>query len=442
MYSNRLGKKPIIWHSCGLVPHVSGEWISGLERGRQDKRNTMWDEIVRWATSLDIPPDPLTDVIVINNKAQSVVEKQLIKNNQPHMVFGQQHKEVRKWSHIFKLELLLEAAKLSTKPYIATMDAFDVVYSGCLIPFRESLGDKKMHVSADIMKWPPDSPGKEKINAGVWIAEREYAISWLEKAVAASKTRKDVKNDQYWYIALFDAENQKIDYGRDFVQTEIRPQFVKNDFIKYCRLINLKHRTDRWAECKKQFNDFPFIIPERFEALKGWCGMDGCKKSHMQVIREAQALEKEHVFILEDDFVLCPNFTQRISLFLEKVPDDWDILWIGGYHNKRPTPINDYVSKVERCVNCHAYIVRDRMYQPLLDFWSGIGNQHIDNTFQYEMPKYNIYCPKNFLIGQAGGLLSDISGQKREKTNFWSKVDEEIHYIPDRIDLARKERLG
>lgn len=418
--------------------------MSGLERGAQDKRNTMWPELVRYCDKMESPPDMLTDWLVVNNREQSLVERQLIKNGQPHHVLGKEYASVKRWSHITKLELLLKGCQESSLPYVATMDAFDVTYGGPLASLRLALDDKPLLISADIMTWPRNAPSREKINAGVWIGRRDYMVQWLQKAVAASKTRADVKNDQYWYLALHDKE-WIIDYERKYIQTELRPKFVQNDWVKAARLINLRWRADRLQASVKQYEHWPFVLPERFEAIDGkGHGTKGCRLSHMGVIQQTQELGLPHVFILEDDFVLAPRFTERISLFLEAVPDDWDILWIGGHHNRRPTVINEQVSKVVKCVNCHAYVVRANMYQVLLDYWGDPvrEHRHIDNEFQSQQSKYNIYCPTNFLVGQAGGTKSNISWKTRQRTDFWSAIDNEIERPKDRVDRAREERLG
>lgn len=441
-YVNRLGHQPIIWHACGLVPHRSGDYTSG--RPAPGNRNTMWPQISRWCCSLSISPCPDIDVLIVNTKSQRTVEKQLIANGQSHIVLGQNEKNIKRWTHTRKLELLLDGCQRSTKPYLCTMDAFDCVYSGDLSALISGLGDKQMLLSADVSHWPSNSPGKEKINSGCWLAKREYAIRWLTQAVAAAGNNPTIKNDQYWYNALYDPEHCLIDYDRMYIQTELRPKYVFNDFFSSVRCINLDKRPDRWERCVAQYEQWPFALPERFAAIDGTghgraSGMLGCKLSHMQVIQEAQERGDASVFTLEDDFELCDSFTNHISLFLDHVPDDWDVLWVGGIHNRRPIQINNYVSRVRQAVNCHAYVVRDSMYQTMLDFWSGIGNHHIDNTFQHEQQKYHVYCPTDFLIGQRGGTKSNISGGFRHTTKFWSGFDRPAQ--PNNIMKLRRELL-
>ncbi len=55
-YNRHTLTHPIIWHACGLVPHNSGDYVTGLERKPQDSRNTMWPEIRVWALAQKIAP--------------------------------------------------------------------------------------------------------------------------------------------------------------------------------------------------------------------------------------------------------------------------------------------------------------------------------------------------------------------------------------------------
>ena len=115
-----------------------------------------------------------------------------------------------------------------------------------------------MLLSADHMKWPVNSPGDEKINAGVWFGRTDYVTGWLEKAVAAVPSHPKVVNDQFYYHLLFDPENQRIDYGREFIQTELRPVNIVNDWVKSAYLINLERRADRLRHCRRNWSNGRF----------------------------------------------------------------------------------------------------------------------------------------------------------------------------------------
>ena len=103
-------------------------------------------------------------------------------------------RDIGRWEMRVKHGLSLAAARQSTAPYIMGLDAFDVVYTGNLwraVELMRSKG-KQMLLCGDEKWWPEYSPEwlKEKeeqgdgwrryLNAGAWIAKREYAIEFLD----------------------------------------------------------------------------------------------------------------------------------------------------------------------------------------------------------------------------------------------------------------------
>ncbi len=369
--------------------------------------------------------DPDIRILVPNTKATSLIERQLYENGQPYGVVGKCPEcRDKAWSHIKKMEVLLKGCQATREPYVAAMDAFDVCCSGSLSVLKEALRGKQMLLSADHMKWPVNSPGDEKINAGVWFGRTDYVTGWLEKAVAAVPSHPKVVNDQFYYHLLFDPENQRIDYGREFIQTELRPVNIVNDWVKSAYLINLERRADRLRHCRRELEQWPFLTPRIFVGVDGKAhgksGRWGCQQSHCGVLKAAMEAGDEHVFVLEDDFTLCPGFTEKIAWFLNHVPEDWEILWIGGCHTRKPEMVGKGITRATAAINCHGYVVRNTAMQRLYDFWIGLNGEHIDNAFKHHMKEYKVYCPENFLIGQVGQTQSDISGRVRERTDFWS----------------------
>ena len=116
-YNRHTLTHPIIWHACGLVPHNSGDYVTGLERKPQDSRNTMWPEIRVWALVEKIAPDPDIRILVPNTKATSLIERQLYENGQPYGVVGKCPEcRDKAWSHIKKMEVLLRAVRPPESP--------------------------------------------------------------------------------------------------------------------------------------------------------------------------------------------------------------------------------------------------------------------------------------------------------------------------------------
>jgi hypothetical protein len=413
--------------------------------------NPMWPEILDWCLRQEIAPDPEIDVFVCNNSGRVYpLEQQLQKAGQPFVTLGAGQEYRRNWHNMYKLQLYLDAALASTKPYVCGLDCFDICLSGGLAGLKGGLGGKQMLVAQDAMHWPTYAPHPELcINAGAWIATRRYAVEFFAKAAAAVDgirqqippafaTARYYKDEQQVFYYCWDAEAMRIDDACSFMQVILCPERVVDDWVEAARVINLAQRTDKWRHVQGQLKNWPFVAPERFEGIvvPGQHGLWGCRESHCGVLREAMAKKLPHVFILEDDFILAPDFCRRAASFLNAVPDDWDMLMLGGCHHRPPRPSG--VPGIVRGTGVdflHGYIVRDAAMPKLLDLWQTMRrHKHIDNYLvEREMLGLAVYCPEQFIIGQAGGFNSDITGLFRARSQFWSKEQDQVRRNPVRL---------
>jgi hypothetical protein len=203
--------------------------------------------------------------------------------------------------------------------------------------------------------------------------------------------------------------------------------------------INLKRRPDRWVSLQDDLRrgGWCFAPPQRFEAICGdvtghpaWFragnGAWGCLISHARVFEEAMHDESEAVCILEDDAVLAGNFRVLAPQFIEAVPEDWDIIYLGGQHLKDPEPVNGLVYRGLNINRTHAHIYRKgaiaRVYQHIMHApdYVAHGAWHIDHQLGllHERRELNVYTPVKWLVGQRTGS-SDVSG-RWNKTYFWN----------------------
>lgn len=160
-------------------------------------------------------------------------------------------------------------------------------------------------------------------------------------------------------------------------------------------------------------------------------GAWGCYQSHTNLIRSCIDQQLGDVLIFEDDAVLRENFLKPMYKFIETLPEDWDMFYLGGqllYYKIHPpiavTPTHFKVWNVNRL---HAYGIRQRnlglLYNHLLnpENWSipemrrGQGGcDHRIGQLHHEM---NVYAPRQWFFGQNGGR-SDITGFRFGKI-FW-----------------------
>jgi len=135
--------------------------------------------------------------------------------------------------------------------------------------------------------------------------------------------------------------------------------------------------------------------------------------------------------ILEDDAVPCDDFTSRIRLFLEAMPKDWGMIYLGGQHlmagSHPPQRVNAEVFRPYNVNRTHAFALsREGMkavYKHLCRQDWNIA-QHIDHHLGrlHMSASLPVYCPKEWLIGQASGT-SRISG-RTPGLRFWKPAVE------------------
>ena len=182
---------------------------------------------------------------------------------------------------------------------------------------------------------------------------------------------------------------------------------------------------------QEQMKTWPFKIPEISRAVDGWTckpktwgsgsGSYGCCQSHLNVLRKAMEDRIESILVLEDDAQLAPNFLEKSLDFLTRVPEDWEILMLGGQHrNGWPPEVAPGIRRCQNCQRTHAYAVRGQCLSDLYHLWNSMTSGHIDHWMGPWAADRLTYAPDPFLFGQAAGK-SDITCKEHE-LRFWSNV--------------------
>lgn len=178
---------------------------------------------------------------------------------------------------------------------------------------------------------------------------------------------------------------------------------ITNYFSKtYC--INLERRKDRWNECLLEFESKGLNGIERVSAVDGKDLLFFPQRINPSAL--ALILTNEKIFenaikndygsilILEDDI----EFTEQvkdISSFIDKLPEDWDMLYFGGNHNthvgyKSPEVINEKVVKLHHTYSTHCVGVNKRAYQSILERIRK-KDQPLDVIYSDLQKKLNVY---------------------------------------------------
>lgn len=204
------------------------------------------------------------------------------------------------------------------------------------------------------------------------------------------------------------------------------------DFFDMVAVISLERRLDRWQQFKAGLpSNWPFRPPVRFLANDGsgskpdcWkesAGAWGCYQSHMSVLRVAIERGAGSVLILEDDAEFCPNFSEDVRSFLNALPPDWELVYLGGehieLHQGQPQQINERVYRPYNVNRMHAYALRgaesmQRIYAYLSDEANWTTKQHVDHFMggYQKQEASRVYVPDRWLVAQHEGA-SDIALQ-------------------------------
>lgn len=215
-----------------------------------------------------------------------------------------------------------------------------------------------------------------------------------------------------------------------------------NDFFDRVVAINLLHRTDRRAHIERLTTStvWPFKKAEMFQAVDGSkvtlptsyaqaAGEYGVFCSHVGVLRDALEVRSGNLLVLEDDAVLTrpAAFKGDVEMFLGHLPDDWDMVYLGGICWYKLAGVNPFVCRAFDVVCLHAYAIRSTslfaIYSALsheldkarANKLTGIG-RHVDHAMRLRIqhnPKFRVYAPNYSMFCQPDdGFASDIREKK------------------------------
>ncbi len=140
-------------------------------------------------------------------------------------------------------------------------------------------------------------------------------------------------------------------------------------------IINLPHRTDRLDQFTHPDPDFIhegfeiFVATDGaqfpFEKNKRMRGHMGCWDSHRRLMEVIQDQGNGMTLVLEDDCQLLDNV--YIDTYMRELPEDWDLLYLGGINQDGPEPYSDHLDYAKNILQTHAYIIRDKFIPILLE---------------------------------------------------------------------------
>jgi hypothetical protein len=195
----------------------------------------------------------------------------------------------------------------------------------------------------------------------------------------------------------------------------------------YC--VNLDRCEDRWQRFAAAVPaDWPWPVPIRFAGVDGqrvqpppaWQagrGAWGIYRSFLTIIERCLSDGVDSVLLLEDDALFRPDFVREATAWLRHVPEDWQMLYLGGQHLASPRKLTDQLWVAQNVNRCHAWAIRGSMltevYHHLMQIPFAACRSgkpaHIDHQLgrlharHYAAHDTAVLCPPRWLVGQAAG---------------------------------------
>jgi len=155
----------------------------------------------------------------------------------------------------------------------------------------------------------------------------------------------------------------------------------------------LEHDKEELDE-KKLTEKYPFLFSDKNGRKLSLAEISLVMKHHY-AFEDTVMNNYDNVVVFEDDIILCDGFNQKLEKYLNQLPDDYDILWIGTCCNLHVPQYNPqlHVYPTQHGSRCtHAYVISNKGCKKLLEHFPTIY-QPIDWYFNSSVKLLNL---KNF----------------------------------------------
>lgn len=216
------------------------------------------------------------------------------------------------------------------------------------------------------------------------------------------------------------------------------------DFFDAIYCIHLPEHQERWDTALKEFAKvgiadrvIPVSAPRphvscTMPALKYPQGELGCWLSHGKALGHALASGAENVLFIEDDIMFFDNSEHRLSLALNELPTDWDLLFLTGSPRSPLNKISPNLSPITgKFLSTVAYALPQRSLMKFHDFryeLLGVTKPLADSPTNRFAQEYNGYAVTPYLCLSHPGT-SEIRNAHRDYNNniakFWDKFIQE-----------------
>jgi GR25 family glycosyltransferase involved in LPS biosynthesis len=210
-------------------------------------------------------------------------------------------------------------------------------------------------------------------------------------------------------------------------------------------VINLKKRKDKLNYFLQHFPSlWPYDKPIVYEAVDGcniekpgyWtgdCGALGCYLSHKTLIKKTiDNHPDQDLLIFEDDALFVEDFVTKFHKLINNVPQNWDMIYLGGEHKTKPISISSEIYLNQQTVLTHGYMIKASSLPLVYEYLDteSIYRDHIDwhysNAHRYDI--ITAYSPTTWLIGQKAGW-SDVQNKVFTKDRWYNYTKNNKEYV-------------
>lgn len=185
-----------------------------------------------------------------------------------------------------------------------------------------------------------------------------------------------------------------------------------NDLSQNIYVLNLEERLDRKEHILKELNKINCVDYILVKSVNGHIinnltrlknGMFGLVSTYLKIYEDWKTKKTGTITIIEDDCVFVDNFNEEMSIYMENVPSDWEMIYFGGNHNHHfgttTQVINPYCLKLSYTFTAHCVILKDHVFEHLI---LDIKNFTLENDVHLAnlQKVYNAYCPVKVLANQ------------------------------------------
>jgi GR25 family glycosyltransferase involved in LPS biosynthesis len=158
-----------------------------------------------------------------------------------------------------------------------------------------------------------------------------------------------------------------------------RKKYVENVVSKYNIDLHWIYEYDKEQLDEKELSEkFPYLFSDRYygNGVKLSLPNISLAMKHYSVFLDVIKNDYKNVVVFEDDIVLVDDFDIKLKKYINQLPENYDLLWIGvccNLHIPQTNPdINVYNNNIQGSRCTHAYVISNEACKKMIDFFSNI----------------------------------------------------------------------